>query len=531
MEAVQESQLTARMRTCARGAGRYLRAILPVALALGAGLALRLWMLKNIFQVAGDSLVYGGLAKNLLLQGQYALSVAGGETYPTLIRLPGYPLFLAVCFKIFGMENYFAAACVQIALDLLGCLLLAGFVGRIVPRHRRAAALITLWLAALCPFTASFAAVPLAETPTLFVLALAMWAMARFRDDPRWVNALWFTFAVTSATMLRPDGALAAFAFAPALFIGLGANGKLGLRGFPPFRKRRERMGHGQIRAGQETVVKTGGPETCVPSKEAGEIPLRKFVRMVVVCVLLALAPFAVWTVRNWRVFHVIEPLAPRLANDPGESTNSGWERWVRSWCVDFVSTYEIYWNVPGDKLDVSELPNRAFDTPAQHAETASLAEDYNSHGMALTPRIDAGFERIAEERVAAHPMRFYLWLPLGRVTDMWLRPRVENLNIDLDWWVYAHHHAETEFSWAYAGLNVLYVLLAIVGLCMRPRFWSALLAYLLLRSALLWTVEAPETRYTIECFPMMFALGGVAIARWMDRLYLSKSKAVLGNG
>jgi hypothetical protein len=77
----------------------------------------------------------------------------------------------------------------------------------------------------------------------------------------------------------------------------------------------------------------------------------------------------------------------------------------------------------------------------------------------------------------------------------------------------------------------VLYVLLAIVGLCMRPRFWSALLAYLLLRSALLWTVEAPETRYTIECFPMMFALGGVAIARWMDRLYLSKSKAVLGNG
>ena len=77
-------------------------------------------------------------------------------------------------------------------------------------------------------------------------------------------------------------------------------------------------------------------------------------------------------------VFHVFEPLAPRLATDPGESPNPGWERWVKSWCLDFVSTYEIYWNVPGDMLDVSELPARAFDSPAQYAETATLAADYN---------------------------------------------------------------------------------------------------------------------------------------------------------
>ena len=185
----------------------------------------------------------------------------------------------------------------------------------------------------------------------------------------------------------------------------------------------------------------------------------------------------------------------------------------MKSWCLDFVSTYDIYWNVPGDPLDVSELPSRAFDSPAQYAETAALAADYNSHGMELTPEIDARFERLAEERIAAHPLRYYVWLPLGRVADMWLRPRVENLHIDLDWWVYAHHHAETEFSWAYAGLNALYLLLAIVGLVLRPRFWGALLAYMLLRSALLLTVEAPETRYTLECFPMLFALGGVAIA------------------
>jgi hypothetical protein len=99
----------------------------------------------------------------------------------------------------------------------------------------------------------------------------------------------------------------------------------------------------------------------------------------------------------------------------------------------------------------------------------------------------------------------------------MWLRPRVENLPIDLDWWVYKHHHVETRFSWFYAGLNALYLALAIAGLCLRPRLWVPMLAYLLLRSALLATIEAPEARYTLECFPILFALGGIVIG-WMFR-------------
>jgi hypothetical protein len=60
---------------------------------------------------------------------------------------------------------------------------------------------------------------------------------------------------------------------------------------------------------------------------------------------------------------------------------------------------------------------------------------------------------------------------------------------------------------------------------------WVALLAYILLRSALLLTVEAPETRYTLECFPMIFAAGGIALWWLASRLYLPKLKAPLGNG
>lgn len=252
---------------------------------------------------------------------------------------------------------------------------------------------------------------------------------------------------------------------------------------------------------------------------------------MAIVCALLALAPFACWTWRNWHLYRVFEPLAPRYAQDPGEDIDPGWQRWVKTWCLDFVSTYQVYWNVPGDKVDIHDLPSRAFDSPAQYAETAALFQAYEANGEELSADLDAQFGQLAAKRVADHPMRYYAWLPLGRLADMWLRPRVENLPIDLDWWVYRHHYAETRFSWFYAALNAFYLLLGIAGLCLRPRYWPWMLLYFTLRSALLATIEAPEARYTIECFPMLFALGGIALYRLLNWVFLSvlKVKASFG--
>ncbi|MDE3062147.1 MAG: glycosyltransferase family 39 protein [Acidobacteriota bacterium] len=261
-----------------------------VAAALAAGGLLRAWMLGRFFQTDGDPLIYGDIAKNLLLRGSYGFS-AGVGVEPTLIRLPGYPLFLAACFRLFGIDHYGAACWIQIVLELAGCLLLADVARTIVPRAMgRGAARATLWLAVLCPFTAIYAATPLAEALTLFSIAVALWTAVRFVAHPGWRDALLFTVAVTYVALLRPDGALVAVAFAPALL--------LALRSTP---KRR--------------------------------------VAMVVMCGLLALAPFAVWTARNWRVFHVVQPLAPRSATDPGDPVYKGWDAWTRTWCLDFICT------------------------------------------------------------------------------------------------------------------------------------------------------------------------------------------------
>jgi hypothetical protein len=181
----------------------------------------------------------------------------------------------------------------------------------------------------------------------------------------------------------------------------------------------------------------------------------------------------------------------------------------VKTWCLDFVSTYDIYWNVPDGPLDLTSC-RRGRLTRRRSARDGGAGQAIRRQRAGLSPDLMRGFARLAEERVKAHPLRYYVWLPLGRMADMWLRPRVENLPIDLDWWVYAHHNAETRFSWAYAGLNALYLLLGVVGLCLRPRFWPGCWLYMVLRSGLLMTIEAPEARYTLECFPMVFVLGGI---------------------
>ena len=440
------------------------RAWIAVALALAAGALLRFQMLRAFFEVRDDSQMYGGIAKNLLRHGAYALG--DGPLHLTLIRLPGYPLFLAACFRLFGMENYWAACIVQISLDLVACLLLGDIAARITRPNRGSTARVwTVWLAACCPFTAIYAAEPLTEAPTVFCIALALWAMARFWQRPAWASALAFTFAVSYAALLRPDGALVGMAFAPVMAVSL-------------------------LRA----RVSSG----------------RK-VAMGLACLLLALAPFAVWAARNWRVYHVVQPLAPRYATDPGEETWPGWQAWVKSWSLDFVSTYDIYWNAPGGPLDLGKLPARAFDSAAERAATAQLAADYEKNGQEFSPEIDARFMELARRRAAAHPVRAYLLLPLGRMADMWLRPRIENLPIDLDWWQYGNHRAETRFSWFYVGLNLAYLLGAAAGLLRRPSLWLPMLAYLVLRSAMLCNIEAPEARYTIECFPMLFVLCAVA--------------------
>ncbi len=147
-----------------------------------------------------------------------------------------------------------------------------------------------------------------------------------------------------------------------------------------------------------------------------------------------ATAPSIPWTLRNLHTLHRFEPLAPRYANDSDELVMNGFNRWVKTWTADYVSVQEIYWNVPGEEIDVTRLPRRAFDSPQQREQTRELFADYN-HDHDMTPELDARFASLAAERVHASPLRYYVWLPVIRIADMWLRPRTELSSADPRWW------------------------------------------------------------------------------------------------
>src|SRR5271154_1861899 len=135
--------------------GRQLKTGIYAALAVAAGLALRLWFIAHAARIDGDTLLYGNIARNWMEHGVYSFTPPLSVPIPTLIRLPGYPLFLMVCFRVFGVEHYVAVMYVQCAIDLLTCLLIAALARQLFAQR---AGLAALWLAALCPFMAAYTA-------------------------------------------------------------------------------------------------------------------------------------------------------------------------------------------------------------------------------------------------------------------------------------------------------------------------------------------------------------------------------------
>jgi 4-amino-4-deoxy-L-arabinose transferase-like glycosyltransferase len=440
-------------------------------LATLAGLALRLLFVFRFPALTADTFVYGDIAKNWLQHGIYGLSGSNGIT-PTYIRLPGYPAFLAAVFAVFGMEHYRAAIVLQVFVDIATCFLTTDIARRIVsPRAAEAAFL----LSALCPFLANYSAAALTETWEIFFTVVALnLALLGLSQPGKWEMRKWIGcgLAIGAAMLLRPDGGLL-LAAVEIFLLGVAVRGPM-----------------------RSTSVASPAPRVRNPLR-AGF--------MVAVC---ALAPLAPWTLRNLHTLHEFEPLAPRYANAPGAFVPMGFNRWVKTWIADYVSTEEIYWVVSTGPMDVDSLPSRAFDSPEQVDQTQQLLSDYNQ-SLHVTPELDARFATLAAERIHQAPLRYYIWLPLLRIADMWLRPRTEILPCNTRWWEFDEMPQWLALSITLAIVNLLYVGTGMLGL-VRGRFapgFGLLLAFVILRSLFLGSLENPETRYTLECYPVLIVM------------------------
>src|SRR5207253_10155168 len=118
-----------------------------------------------------DGEVYAQIARNVLEQHVYSHETEAPFD-PSFIRLPGYPLFLASIYSVFGHTNNGAVRIVQALIDTASCGLVAllAFYWQPDKKKKRASALAALALAAICPFTTIYAATILTEVPTNFLM-------------------------------------------------------------------------------------------------------------------------------------------------------------------------------------------------------------------------------------------------------------------------------------------------------------------------------------------------------------------------
>ena len=446
-------------------------------LALLAAVALRLIFLFRFPSITVDSLSYGDIAKNWMQHGIYGLSGPKAIS-PTYTRLPGYPVFLALIFSIFGMEHYRAVLVVQLFVDLGTCFLIADLARRLIsPRAARVAFL----LAALCPFLANYAAAALTETLEIFftVVALdcAVIGLTTQKARSPWILC---GLATGAAILLRPDGGLLLVVIEAYLLLLWGV----------------------------------------AVTKKSQVLPSPKNIfGAALVVLLLSVAPLVPWTVRNLKTLHDFEPLTSRYANEAHEFVPLGFNRWVKTWIVDYASVEEIYWQVPDGTIDAAQLPSRAFDSAKQRLETEKLLADYNSK-LRISPAMDSRFAAVAEERVDQSPLRYYIWLPALRIADMWLRPRTEILPSDIRWWEFNDDPKWMTLAIALGIINLFYVAAAIVGGIygkFGPHF-ALLLAFVVVRSLFLGTLENPEPRYVLECYPAVIVLASALFLGRSDR-------------
>jgi 4-amino-4-deoxy-L-arabinose transferase-like glycosyltransferase len=563
--------------------------MLTFALLLAAALCFRVIVARFLPNDSPfDGKVYAQIARNVLEQHVY--SHATEPPYdPSLIRLPGYPLFLAGIYAVFGHGDNTAVRIAQALIDTASCGLIAllAFYWEPDEKLKRRSALAALALAAACPFSTIYVATILTETPTIFfAVAMCLTATFAFRELDQKRAALWWLatgIICGVAVLFRPDSGL----FAAAIGITLVAT----------------------------TLKGSEQSQELQPAKNL----LFKFSRASFLGAVFSLAFCLVlvpWTIRNRRVFHLFQPLAPAHAEMPGEFVPRGYLMWLRTWIDDGRYIGPVLWTLDDGPIKISDIPERAFDSAEEKQRVAALFDKYNhppdaqapesgdaqsqsspsptdnqveeqeqsggntndnsndnadeadsgnqndednsnsndegdendqsdedasadqtsDQAVEMTPEIDAGFAQIAAERKARHPIRYYLFLPFKRGLSLWFDTHSQYYPFegellplgDLDYDIHQQYWLPL-----FAGLTFLYTLLAVAGGwflwssgLFTARRWLLLVALMIfLRISFFATLENPEPRYVVEVFPFLAVLGGIAITRLTSRKTPSRSR------
>ncbi|HEV8609931.1 MAG TPA: glycosyltransferase family 39 protein [Thermoanaerobaculia bacterium] len=440
--------------------------LLAVAIALGIGL--RLLFVFRFPAVTPDGRLYRSIAETWARFGVYGTDPGS----PSALRMPGYPAFLAGIHLLFGSIRPTTVFLVQTVVDLATCVVVGMLAATLFDKRVGRTAFV---LALLCPFTANYVSLLLTESLAIFTTALALLLAFRARARLGEKFPLGELVGAGAATglgiLIRPDGAV----LLPVLAFALSTPGR----------------GVGWKR--------TFGAVAIVSA--------------------VALGFLAPWAARNALTLDRFQVLQPGVIVGKGERVAVGFNRWLSTWILDYVSDQEVWWKTfSHEPIDPAALPPRAFGSPGDPKRTLALIAEFNRTAT-VSESLDRKFDDLAAERIRARPWSYYAIIPLGRMADMWLRPRTQMLPLESRWWEFRNER-QSWISIGYAGINLVYLALALSGALRhlrRPEVWI-LVGFAVLRTAAIATVGnpcSPEERYTLECYPAVLVLAAAGLVRF----------------
>lgn len=343
------------------------------------GLGLRLWLVPQWVDAmkADDSAQFNQYAVNLVQHGVFSDDVTANPV-PNARRTPHYPLFLASVYKWAGCGSYRAVQIVQSVLDLITCWLVYRtarelFRDRLVGYWSYGTALIATPLVAFTGYV-------LPETLATLWTTLAVFCALKACRDNRNIWFIGLGISCAAAALTRPALIALPVFLLPAFF--LTPEGK---RFFTPKR-----------------AALAGG------------------------CALLLFLP---WMTRNAVSLHQFQVLGASRATAQDQAA-PGYHHWLSTWTDSHAYNRPLIAAVVGqgtafkpDQLpSVEKFPDHAFDSNEERDAVKGLFRQVYAQ-MKLTPEVDAGFKKLADEKISRHWLRHYVALPLFRMVMLWAEP------------------------------------------------------------------------------------------------------------
>jgi len=134
---------------------------------------------------------------------------------------------------------------------------------------------------------------------------------------------------------------------------------------------------------------------------------------------LIFTIPWSGWLTRNYIVGldNLFQPKLEELINE-----TPGVFKWTKTWSTHQYSSISVFFPIYAYAYDEIVIDGEAYSSNSEKNTVQMLLDDLQNHiNKPFPDHIDEGFSQLAQKRIEADPLGYYLILPLKRTFKFWV--------------------------------------------------------------------------------------------------------------